>query len=937
MNIDTLFQTQQALTTRPAVDHKQLVEYVKHKMSEFVGRPHNGVMMNVDDYMYDETLIEARDRITEALWPSWYGKNPVGINFLVSMLSHRGSGLHDRFAVVSKNEATKMNLLINGDQVTFNEFIFDASVVGHKGQRAPGRMVDMVRRTRQSSLQHRGQGVALPMDFMFDPIKMEIFRSYMKQMSTNVDETCLFSLMERLTSAGTRAYFDHFELPLELHQLTDIIMKQNDSFAALHKVGAGLRGLESQAYTSMADRNVLPDTVIAPRGSSHLLGAVHENQRLYKAAGPEMNHLTVTTADEKQSLVPCLKTPTYGWDVHMSKRFRLENQMTHQDPLTHTAWVSQRFLMTGDCADYRSYKSFHRDIRILNGDRGRFVCLTLWDAIHNCGLYSESGRLTQNGTKVLETIGGITLEDLAKAANMEQQIRDAIQRNVEAKQGQGGQGQGPSKRRKLPAPSTALDRFLFNGRLDADVPTYHAKLTKYMVGSRNGNSMKLHGDIDSGVWFDAVEVNNWDGKTGDNLIIYEQLVDGFDVMNVSAGKTRTDIFIGLDAKAKPMVTIVDLSDKKDLSPVQVAITELTAIVGPCAERHLRLLTICTSVATEPTLKAIIDAKYPKMKEYGDYVLRILYALSLLNETWGNLSPAARSALVRGLCMDGNPTSVSVTAMVSGGSTAQANVEDLVNQRMKVNFHRISEWEHLIQEDIPIPLDFILFRPYVRFQASCTLFLKSGSETAVTIMDRASLAYTDCADRFTVYANIRFDLGTVVRNPRNLHFFPDTFVSGYVGGAGHKFFSPHNGPREDQTDCHMFCMAISPQKQPISPWTSLTGTLHPDLGAVSDTYGGYDTSDAYRKIWDWSEANCHFLSMEYYYQAEQSDVSICTQSGQFTYNPGTSAIDKAVPGKCPLGDWPAEDTFDVLRSARSFNGHGIRGGMNQPIHRLLPPN
>jgi hypothetical protein len=54
-----------------------------------------------------------------------------------------------------------------------------------------------------------------------------------------------------------------------------------------------------------------------------------------------------------------------------------------------------------------------------------------------------------------------------------------------------------------------------------------------------------------------------------------------------------------------------------------------------------------------------------------------------------------------------------------------------------------------------------------------------------------------------------------------------------------------------------------------------------------------------------------------------------------YNPATKAIDKAVSGKCQLGDWPDEDTFDVLRNARNYNGHGIRGGMNMPMHRLLP--
>jgi hypothetical protein len=319
--------------------------------------------------------------------------------------------------------------------------------------------------------------------------------------------------------------------------------------------------------------------------------------------------------------------------------------------------------------------------------------------------------------------------------------------------------------------------------------------------------------------------------------------------------------------------------------------------------------------------------------YGPLVARIIYHSVRLGCDWFELEPEVRKVIISKLRTKKIYDNQNDNLWLSVSSSTSIQMDIL--PRLSNMLLTKDNCTYFIKNHIPLPIDFILFRPYIKFDASCMLFLKTGSETAVTILDRGSMSYTNAAERFSVYVNIRFDLGTVIRRPKNLHFFPDVFVSSYISGAGHQFFQHDNDIYSDQCPNDMFCMAIRPQDQPKSVWTSLTGDMTSALCDVDDTFGSYASKEIYAKKWKWQPAMNHLLEPDYYFKSQRPDVVICTQSGQYVYNPATKTTDKPVPGKCPLGDWPDEDTFDVLRNARNYNGHGIRGGMNMPLHRLLP--
>jgi hypothetical protein len=307
---------------------------------------------------------------------------------------------------------------------------------------------------------------------------------------------------------------------------------------------------------------------------------------------------------------------------------------------------------------------------------------------------------------------------------------------------------------------------------------------------------------------------------------------------------------------------------------------------------------CAHTLSRAEHKAIVN-------QFGDFIGNLVAIVDNHGCEWIKVDSKLQMVLIN-MLTTGGLTSETFNAVMNGRddntsvttkrSSRQTRRDEFKLQLRAMDLSDIKHFMYLIDNNIPVPLDFLLFRPYIEFETSCMLFMKTGTETAVTIMDKASLSYTNAAMSFTVYANIRFDLGTVVRQPDNLHFFPDTFVSNYRRGAGHSFFRPGDNLATEAKA--MFCMAINPQMHPRTMWTCLTGNSSPELCEITAFDGGYHTNMQYQKLWNFPQPQYHLLQTDYYFNAERQDVVICTASGNMFIIPKRKRSTRWFPGSVP---------------------------------------
>jgi hypothetical protein len=87
-------------------------------------------------------------------------------------------------------------------------------------------------------------------------------------------------------------------------------------------------------------------------------------------------------------------------------------------------------------------------------------------------------------------------------------------------------------------------------------------------------------------------------------------------------------------------------------------------------------------------------------------------------------------------------------------------------------------ESMHQMGIYIPLDFVIARPYMTYQVSTAIMLKSGKETGET---------SNIADR-TLYGNYFYYGRAIVKNPKNVTLAPHVFIQNYLFGNNTKFMN-----------------------------------------------------------------------------------------------------------------------------------------------------
>jgi hypothetical protein len=89
-------------------------------------------------------------------------------------------------------------------------------------------------------------------------------------------------------------------------------------------------------------------------------------------------------------------------------------------------------------------------------------------------------------------------------------------------------------------------------------------------------------------------------------------------------------------------------------------------------------------------------------------------------------------------------------------------------------------------NVYVPIDFILTRPYMTYQTSSAIIMKSGQATGETLVSQERFQMTtNVADRM-LYANIMYYGKAIVKTPRNIVVAPNVFIQNYKWGTNTQF-------------------------------------------------------------------------------------------------------------------------------------------------------
>ena len=186
---------------------------------------------------------------------------------------------------------------------------------------------------------------------------------------------------------------------------------------------------------------------------------------------------------------------------------------------------------------------------------------------------------------------------------------------------------------------------------------------------------------------------------------------------------------------------------------------------------------------------------------------------------------------------------------------------------------------LLQNNIPLPINFLLFRPWIIFDTGAYILLRHGRETGVLKHNRAQVAFGRNVHNRTITVQMNYAAKTVIgtQGERNIALFPDVYVNRYHGGYDTQIHLPDGtdvGNYQEQLIRQnelksVFALAVPANYKPCESYMDITGFVSTDLLQQTQTAPEpmYPTACEYARHYCWAPSGTDFLTLK---QFEEQD-------------------------------------------------------------------
>lgn len=193
-------------------------------------------------------------------------------------------------------------------------------------------------------------------------------------------------------------------------------------------------------------------------------------------------------------------------------------------------------------------------------------------------------------------------------------------------------------------------------------------------------------------------------------------------------------------------------------------------------------------------RGIRGQETPAYKEaLGAYAQTFWERIKVIWERVVNNSPALMSGLTKEVLQDtiANDFNFDDRFKTNGWNAVINTLNDAEKVALicflRSNIHR-DNLKMLHRNDIYLPIDFILARPYMTYNVSSAIMMLAGRETGEIVVGQQRFQMTSNIGDRTLYANYFYYGKAIVYKDRNVLIAPDVFIQDYVKGTNTTFIT-----------------------------------------------------------------------------------------------------------------------------------------------------
>ena len=259
----------------------------------------------------------------------------------------------------------------------------------------------------------------------------------------------------------------------------------------------------------------------------------------------------------------------------------------------------------------------------------------------------------------------------------------------------------------------------------------------------------------------------------------------------------------------------------------------------------------------------------------------------------------------------------------------------------INHHSLA---HFIQANVVFPFNMIYSRPYMTYDMSTGVCMKSGASTGETLIGHADFQLGDNVVQKLHYGNFTFYSKSVVYRQQNVYLAEDMFSTGYIGGNGTEFFTEYqdmedyNNGIENQRHKSIFAMLAPYSDVEYNNPIDITGRYSGDTQALNvDERMQFASAGFYRKLWNWGSHGQVPPGRSKFETPDAAQNTVCFQGHQAMYNPGSSMFDVVIKNTGHWGDrvYPGcgkvrqgmQKVFEPVQYKNVYGGGGAMAGMS----------
>lgn len=360
-------------------------------------------------YYHENPLTSSeRERVMTTLAESFSGLEFKGNQFFLEQVFKLRPNVLQYIKWVPFEQLTQYGgSTLRGNEVVMDQWIFSTEALEPGSRQVPGQLLNSQRQQDTQAVYNYGVGFRTSLDYFMEPTKLNAYNKNLEALSATILQTMEKQLLQTLFRQSTHyRHKNKYTLPFasesELAKAMSALC--NERFA-IQKNGAGIRSLESNAFNELRNIGLTPQSVLLSPEVMRHEKVVNPENRILGRVGKSAQESAPAKDGSGYDLqtVRGMQTPTYGLAVNQSRSFRNMETEEFEDP-THTdMYNSSRWSMhplPHEHENSTEYRTAHRTIGIVDGDREEIRYLTLHDVLEESGMWVTDHKAPDGSHKV---------------------------------------------------------------------------------------------------------------------------------------------------------------------------------------------------------------------------------------------------------------------------------------------------------------------------------------------------------------------------------------------------------------------------------------------------------------------------------------------------------------------------------------------------------